>query len=128
MIEFLAGLSGLLAVLFVSAVIYAVTYRRERDDAVKELGPAYDNIAFLSNRIEVIRGDNLALEDRAEKLATANQQLIAERDQAVRELGRLKAEKVAAKPKRGPNGRFVPKKPKPEAPKSASKIKPVACG
>ncbi len=121
MIEFFAGLSGLLAVLLLVAVIYAVTYRRERDERDA-------TITILDNRVTVLSGDNIALQARANSLASSNDQLIAERDQAVRELGRLKAEKVAAKPKRGPNGRFVPKKPKPEAPTTTFKIKPVACG
>lgn len=97
--------------------------------AVKErntLQAAKDSLAVdveaLKSRATVLRGDNLALEKQVDTLRAGHDRLVDERDKAVRELGRLKAEQVAAKPKRGSNGRFVSKKPQPVKPK------PVACG
>lgn len=71
-------------------------------------------------RINTLRSDNLALEKSVTELSEAHDRLVDERDALVRELGRVKAEKLAMKPKRGPNGKFVSKKPKP--------AKPIACG
>ena len=126
MIELLAGTAALLSVLFVAAVVFAVSYRRERDDYrdLHETNSKFQagTIEILSNRVETLRNDNIALEKQVYVLRAGHDRLVDERDLAVRELGRLKAENVAAKPKRGPNGRFVSKKPQP------SKPKPVACG
>lgn len=126
MIELLGGLAALLGVLLIVAVVYAVTYRRERDDYrdVHETNSKFQAgaIEILNNRVTTLRNDNISLEKQVDVLRAGHDRLVADRDKAVRELGRLKAEQVAAKPKRGPNGRFVSKKPQP------SKPKPVACG
>jgi hypothetical protein len=88
-----------------------------------------DTLAFdvekLTGRVTTLRGDNLALEKSVDNLRIGHDRLVDERDQAVRELGRLKAEAVAAKPKRGANGKFVSKNAG-AVPKSMPK--PVACG
>lgn len=119
MIELLAGLSAILAVLLIVAIVYAVTYRQERDD-FRDLHEANAKshagiIEILDNRVTTLRGDNEALTKELEELK--------------RKIGRMEAEARAAKPKRGPGGKFVSK---PKAPKSlkASKStpKPVACG
>lgn len=109
------------------AVAMMLPYNRavtERDT----LQVTKDALAFdvekLTGRVTTLRGDNLALEKSVDNLRTGHDRLVDERDQAVRELGRLKAEAVADKqmalPKRDPaTGRFLPR------PKPAS---PIACG
>ena len=109
----------------VGALAVALPYHRAASDRAV-LQAAKDSLAIdveaLSNRVTELRGDNLALQSQVDTLRTGHDRLVDERDQAVRELGRVKAEKIALKPKRGPNGRFISKKP----PKSTPK--PVACG
>lgn len=110
MIELLAGLSAILAVLLIVAAVFAITYRDERDEARADLETALGAQEILENRITVLKGDN-------EALLNTNKNLSRDLDDARRDIGRLKAEAVAKKPKRGPGGKFVAKKPK-----------PVACG
>ena len=122
MIEVLAAVS-LLAVLCLALCGYIIfNLRDERDEALQDLTIARGDIKALTNRVSVLRGDNIAQQATIDTLRTGHDRLVDERDEAVRALGRLKAEKVALKPKRGPNGRFIPK---PKAPKPA---KPIACG
>lgn len=122
MLELFAVVS-LLAIICLALCIYiAMQLRDERDEALQDLTIAYGDIKALTNRVSVLRGDNIAQQTTIDTLRDGHDQLVDERDEAVRELGRLKAEKVALKPKRGPNGRFIPK---PKAPKPA---KPIACG
>ncbi len=69
--------------------------RIDRDEAQAESSTLQMTKDALANRVEVLRGDSTAL-----------QKALVD---AQREVGRLKAAKVAMKPKRGPNGRFVAK-------------------
>ena len=75
--------------------------RIDRDESRADLRREEQVVEALENRVKVLRADNADLQ----------KQLI----EATREAGRIKAEKVAMKPKRGPDGRFVSKKPKPIA-------------
>lgn len=129
MIELLAGTAGILAVLFIGAVVYAHTYRDERDLALLNLTIAQADVSALTKRVHeltnrnsVLRSDTQAQQKTIDNLRTGHDRLVDERDQAVRELGRLKAYAVAAKPKRGANGRFVAKA------KTAKPASPIACG
>ena len=103
MIELLAAVCGILAVLLVIAVVYAASYRAG-------IGTQAKAAEILSNRITVLKMDVDERDRTIDQLRKVNTDLH-------RENGRLKAEQVAAKPKRGPNGKFVKKAPK-----------PVACG
>ena len=98
MFETLVGLVAILAILLIAAVFYAYTYRAERDELVADLAHERNVAKAFEARINTLRSDNIALE---------------------REVGRIKAEKIAAKPKRGPNGRFIPRVKKPD---------PISCG
>jgi hypothetical protein len=136
MLELFAVVS-LLAIICLALCIYiAMQLRDERDEALQDLTIAYGDIKALTNRVSVLRGDNIAQQTTIDTLREGHDRLVDERDEAVRELGRVKAEKVAEKlsapvkhpegtiaftPKRGPNGRFIAK---PKAPKP---IKPIAC-
>ncbi len=126
MIELLGGLAALLGVLLIIAVVYAVTYRRERDDYrdVHETNSKFQagTIEILNNRVTVLRMD---VEERDKTIA----ELRKVNTDLYRENGRLKAEAVAEKMSepvplppntivqavlRDPEtGRFLPKKPKP---------------
>lgn len=61
--------------------------------------------------------DSLAID--VEQLKARNNTLRSDNIELEREVGRIKAEKIAAKPKRGPNGRFIPRVKKPA---------PISCG
>lgn len=75
------------------ALAYAyLSLRIDRDEARADLTVEKNVTKGLEGRVKTLRSDNIALE---------------------REIGRLKAEAVATKPKRGANGRFVSKRPKP---------------
>lgn len=122
MLELFAAVS-LLAVIGLALCGYMiVNLRDQRDEALQDLTIARGDIKSLTNRVTVLRGDNIAQQKSIDVLREGHDRLVAERDEAVREMGRVKAEKIALKPKRGPNGRFIPK---PKAPKPA---KPIACG
>lgn len=68
----------------------AAELRKAKHDLSVQLKFNDPLIDTLSNRIDSLKGVNESLQ---------------------RELGRLKAEQRAAKPKRGPDGKFVPKHP-----------------
>lgn len=132
MIELLAGTTAILAVLLIAAIVYAITYRRERDyirnerDDIRDLHEANHKfqagtIEILGNRVENLRNDNRALEQQVDTLRTGHDKLVDERDQLKRHLGRMEAEARAAKPKRGPGGKFIAKS------KSAT-VTPIKCG
>lgn len=134
MIELLAGTVGILAVLFIGAVVYAHTYRDERNDARLSLAIAQADVSALTKRVNeltnrnsVLRSDTQAQQKTIDDLRAGHDRLVDERDQALRELGRLKAQaiadKQAAQPKRDPKtGRFLPR------PKTAKPASPIACG
>ena len=107
------------------ALALALPYHRAAKDR-DVLQAAKDSLALdvyaLTNRVTVLRGDNIAQQSQIDTLRTGHDRLVDERDQLKRQIGRIEAEARAKKSLRGPNGRFVSKKPKPEAPK------PVACG
>lgn len=96
--------------------------RIDRDEARADLKIEQQTSKALENRCTVLRGDNIAQQHTIDTLRAGHDALVDERDQAIREIGRIRAEKVALKPKRGPNGRFISK----SAAKSTPK--PVACG
>ena len=133
MIELLAGTAALLSVLFVAAVVFAVSYRRERDEARSDVADRSATIEILDRRVTVLRGDN-------EALLSTNKNLTGHLDDARRQIGRMEAEARAEKmaapvqqregtiaftPKRDSKGRFLPN---PKPPKAAKKPKPVSCG
>jgi hypothetical protein len=125
MIEALAAVTLLLALVAAVAAIYAVKFRDERTEAWLDLGIARGDIKSLTNRASTLRADNIALE---------------------REVGRMKAgarvEKMSApakmpegaivlNPKRDAKGRFVakPKAAKPvKALAGATENAPISCG
>lgn len=74
----------------------------DRDEARSELAIEQNIAKALEGRVTTLRGDNLAMDARITRLLSDN-------DTLKRENGRLKAEKRAAKPKRGPDGKFVAK-------------------
>lgn len=53
MIELLAGLSAILAVLLIVAAVFAITYRDERDEARDDLETALGAQEILENRVTV---------------------------------------------------------------------------
>jgi hypothetical protein len=78
----------------------ALTYfylscRISLDETTVDLRREEQVVGALENRISVLRADN-------NDLQKANIDLS-------REIGRIRAEQRASKPKRGPNGRFIPK-------------------
>jgi hypothetical protein len=85
----------------VLAYLYLST-RIDRDEARADLSREQLVVQAFENRVTTLRGDNLAFESQVKALTEANTEL-------QREVGRLKAAKVAMKPKRGPNGRFISK-------------------
>ncbi len=74
---------------------FYLSCRISLDEATVDLRREEQVVGALENRITGLRADN-------NDLQKANIELS-------REIGRLRAEQVAAKPKRGPNGKFVPK-------------------
>lgn len=98
MFELLLGTSALLGVLLIAAIVFAMSYRDERDEARYDLDHEQKVAQALDNRVITLRGDNIALE---------------------REVGRLKAEAMIKTAKRGPDGKFTPKA-KPTSPIVAS--------
>lgn len=109
-----------LAYLLVATRIDRDEARAERDQARSDLAREMNVSTALDRRCTTLRGDNIVLEQKVDRLREGHDRLVAERDSAVRELGRLKAEQRAAKPKRGPNGRFISK------PKAT--VTPIKCG
>lgn len=108
----------------VGALALALPYHRAVTDR-DVLQAAKDSLAVdveaLSNRATVLRGDNIAQQAQIDLLRTGHDRLVDERDALKRELGRIKAEKVAMKPKRdSKTGRFVSKKP--------AAVTPISCG
>lgn len=125
MIELLAGTTAILAVLLIAAIVYAITYRRERDE-FRDLHEANQKfqagtIEILGNRVENLRNDNRALEQQVDTLRTGHDKLVDERDLLKRQLGRMEAEARAAKPKRGPGGKFIAKS-------KPATVTPIKCG
>jgi len=120
MIEFLAGTAGILGVLLVVAIVHAVSYRNERDmlaaDLRDEISASRKMVELLDQRAAQIQ----TLQRTIDALREGHDRLVDERESFRRELGRLKAEKVAAKPKRGPNGRFISK--------SKATVTAIKCG
>lgn len=135
MIELLAGTASILGVLFLAAVVYAHSYRDERNDALLSLTIAQADVAALTKRVNeltnrnsVLRSDTQAQQTTIDNLRTGHDRLVAERDEAVRENGRISAELVAANQRlakfdrpRGAKGKFTSKAAKPAA-------KPISCG
>ena len=136
MIELLGGLAALLGVLLIVAVVFALSYRRERDEARSDVADRSATIEILDRRVTVLRGDN-------EALLSTNKNLIRNLDDARRQIGRMEAEARAEKlsapvqqregtiaftPKRDSKGKFLPKPKAPKPPKAAKKPKPVSCG
>jgi hypothetical protein len=83
---------------FLSAAVTTYLWlsaRIGRDEAIAYLRREEMVVQALENRVQVLRGDNLDLQ----KINT----------ELTREIGRLRAEQRASKPKRGPNGKFVAK-------------------
>lgn len=128
MIELLGGAAAILGVLLAAAIIFALTYCAERDDARVSLDDLRSDLAvaesakdILNNRVTVLRMDVEERDLLIAELRKVNTELH-------RENGRLKAEAVAAKPKRGAGGKFVAKKPQPATvtPISGSKCSPEA--
>lgn len=110
--ELLAAATVLLT-LTAGLLAYMLTnLRDQRDEALQDLAIARGDIKSLTGRVTTLRGDNITLTSQVDTLRVGHDKLVGERDAAVRELGRLKAEQIAAKPKRGANGKFVAK-PKP---------------
>lgn len=119
-----------LVVLVLIALAAAYYANCKRQDLAREKQVT----TIFENRAKTLRGDNDALVASNEAHRVESARLVVERDSAVRELGRVRAELVAAKratpcqpepgtiiltPKRGADGRFLPK-PKAD--------KPIACG
>lgn len=133
MIEMLSAGIGLTILLLIVAIVFAVTYRQERDEARQDLGIAEGAQQILENRVTVLRGDVEAQQHMIDTLRAGHDQLVAEKRDLERENGRLKAEarahEMSSPVQLPPNtivqavlrdpetGRFLPKKPK-----------PVACG
>lgn len=122
MIELLGGTAAILAVLLVLAAFYAVTYRMERDESRADLKAECGLNRHYENRITNMRADIQTLETALDTMRQGHDALAAEKEDLLRKIGRMEAEARSLKPKRGPNGKFVPK---PKAPKPT---KPVACG
>lgn len=121
MIELLAGTAGILSVLLVIAGVYAVTYRRERDEARADCKIEVGAREILGNRVSVLRADIETLEKALETMRHGHDALAEEKEQLKRQIGRMEAEARAAKPKRGPGGKFIAK-PKPAT------VTPLKCG
>ena len=142
MIELLAGLSAIIAVLLIVAIVYAVTYRQDRDEANAIADERAKTIDVLDNRITVLKGDNIALEAANKLNGQTVAELTRQREDLKREIGRMEAERRAEKlsapvknregtiaftPARDEKGRFLPK-PKAAKALKATPPKPVACG
>lgn len=98
--------------------------RIDRDELRTDLTVERNVATALENRVTNLRADNITLEAANKVLGEQTDTLIAERDSAVRELGRFKAEAVAKKPKRDKFGRFIAK-PKPTD-TASEKVVPIS--
>lgn len=122
MLELFAAVS-LLAVLCLALCIYIIfNLRNERDEALQDLTIQRGDVRSLTTRCTNLRGEVIAQQKSIDLLREGHDRLVAERDEAVRAMGRLRAEQIAAKPKRGPGGKFIAKSKKSET------AKPIACG
>lgn len=98
--------------------------RIDRDEARADLTIEQNVAKALEGRVNTLRGDNIALEAANKAAAHNHDQVVADRDSAVRELGRIRAEAIAKKPKRGPNGKFIARPKATITPISGSKCAP----
>jgi cbb3-type cytochrome oxidase subunit 3 len=145
MIELLAGLAAILLILLISAIVYALSYRQERDMAQRavfnlndEIFTLNGTIGILENRVTTLRGDNIALETQVTTLTDGFNVIAAERDalkaERVAEMSAAPARNpegtIAFQPKRDSKGKFLPKPKTPKPPKTnlGKAPKPVACG
>lgn len=129
MIELLAGAVGILAVLLVVAVVYAVTYRQERDDVRRDLKTTVGAVEILENRVTVLRGDIRALDQDKLRLASENTDLQRENGRFAAEIRQLKQEAAKRTQPRDPaTGRMLPNPNAKRPRKSRAKTAPIACG
>lgn len=94
--DLLAYAVPLLTIPTAAAALIAWTYRKDRDEARLDLTIARGDIRSLTSRVIVLQGEKIAQQTSIDTLRTGHDLLVAERDEAVRALGRLRAENVAA--------------------------------
>lgn len=106
-----------------ASVAFAHLWLRSRDlarDLAADLEIERGVTKSLEHRVNTLRGDNITLSARNEANEKKIADLLAELYQLDRKIGRMEAEQRAAKPKRGPDGRFISK------PKAT--VTPIRCG
>jgi uncharacterized caspase-like protein len=121
------------------ALALALPYTRARNDR-DVLQAAKDSLAVdveaLTNRVTVLRGDNIAQQSTIDTLRTGHDRLVDERDDLKRQLGRIEAERRAemqkavktAQPRDPKTGRMLPNPNAKRPRKSRAKDAPIACG
>ena len=135
MIELLAGIAAILAVLLIVAIVYAQTYRTEldavraeRDEARADLNVEYGVTASLENRAKTLRLDNASLEGEVKRLRTENVELQRENGRFASEIRGLKQDAAKRVQPRDPKtGRMLPNPNAKRPRKPRANPAPIAC-